>query len=356
MIRALSPYYIETPLTYTGGTCEKYTLNVWVWEGDFTSPSSENSYQLTYKNTTGSTGTHKINIASMIQDYIQFDTPSTFTPISGTSVRNGNGNQKWVYTFVTYDADDVTKFDEAYDIMTLGYAYGDEGENVDLVTPFLMPQMDYRVNRVGITIVPFFVGEFDFGDITISADGGAAGFTETITPDPDSGTIVRYLWIDLENDFAGAQFLEVEWNGSTITLDIYEEARYTPMDIMFQNKDGAMQTFTFFKDRKEETSVTDSIYESNRGQGKSGYHQFLRYNVQARNSVTASTGFINERENEIIQQILYSRRIWIYDKTNGIYRAVNVKDKSTSFKTKLTERLINYTMKFEYAYNQINNI
>jgi hypothetical protein len=128
------------------------------------------------------------------------------------------------------------------------------------------------------------------------------------------------------------------------------------MDIMFQNKDGAMQTFTFFKDRKEETNVTDSTFESNRGQVSNGYHQFLRYNVQARNSVSASTGFINERENEIVQQILYSRRIWIYDPTNQIYRAVNIKDKAQSFKTKLTERLINYTMKFEYAYNQINNI
>ena len=357
MIRALSPYYIDTPLTYTGGTCEKFTLNVWVWQGDFFSPSDENSYKLTYKNTTGSTGSHKININAMIQDYIEFNAPSTFSVIAGTTIKNGGGNQAWVRWYVTYDDDDVTKFHELDELMTLGYSYGYEGENYDaLPSPFLMPEMDYRVNRNGVTIVPFFVGEFSFGDITISADGGAAGFTQTITPDTHSGTMIRYLWIDLINNFAGAQYLEVEFQGYTITLDIYEEARYTPMDIMFQNKDGAMQTFTFFKDRKEETNVTDSTFESNRGQVSNGYHQFLRYNVQARNSVSASTGFINERENEIVQQILYSRRIWIYDPTNQIYRAVNIKDKAQSFKTKLTERLINYTMKFEYAYNQINNI
>jgi hypothetical protein len=187
--------------------------------------------------------------------------------------------------------------------------------------------------------------------------GGATAFTSTVLATTDSSEMVQYLWIDMNNDFTTAsQYISVSWKGTTIDLDIYEEARYTPMDIIFQNKDGGLQNFTFLKDRKEETSVTDSIYESNMGQGSEGYHQFLRYNVQARNSVSASTGFIHERENEIIQQLMYSRRTWIYDPAKGIYRAVIVKDTSKQFKTQLTDRLINYTMKFEYGYNQINNI
>ena len=38
MIRALSPFYIDTPLVYGGVTCAKYTLNVWVWNGDKSTP------------------------------------------------------------------------------------------------------------------------------------------------------------------------------------------------------------------------------------------------------------------------------------------------------------------------------
>ena len=356
MIRALSPYYIDTDLSPGGVVCDKFTLTVQIWDGAKASPSSTNEYKITYENTTGSTGSHKINISSMIQDYVEFNVPTSFSVVAGTTVKMGN-NQAWVYTYVEYDGG-ATKYDEATELMSLGYTYGDQGENyTTVVDDFLLPVMDYKINRDGVFIIPFLADEVTDNDITISIDGGAVAYTSTVVATTNSSEIVQYLWIDMNNDFLTAnQYISVSWKGTTIDLDIYEEARYTPMDIMFQNKDGGMQTFTFFKDRKEETTITDSIYESNRGQGSQGYHQFLRYNVQARNSVSASTGFIHERENEIVQQLMYSRRTWIYDPAKQIYRAVIVKDTSKQFKTKLTDRLINYTMKFEYGYNQINNI
>tara|TARA_R100000541_G_scaffold6505_2_gene14110 strand:+ start:1485 stop:2555 length:1071 start_codon:yes stop_codon:yes gene_type:complete len=356
MIRALSPYYINTDLSPSGVTCEQFTLTIQIWDGDKASPEDTNEYKITYKNTSASAGSHKININAMIQDYVEFNVPTSFSVVAGTTIKMGN-NQAWVYSFVQYDSS-TTKFDEQTELMTLGYTYGDQGENYTAVTDdFLLPVMDYKINRDGVFIVPFLVDEVTDNDIEVSFDGGAAAFTNTISATTNSSNAVQYLWIDMVNDFPTAeQYMSVTWKGTTINFDIYEEARYTPMDIMFQNKDGGMQTFTFFKDRKEETTITDSIYESNRGQGSQGYHQFLRYNVQARNSVSASTGFIHERENEIVQQILYSRRTWIYDPAKSVYRAVIVKDTSKQFKTQLTERLINYTMKFEYGYNQINNI
>ena len=355
MIRALSPYYIDTDLVYGGVTCDRFTLTVQIWDGAKASPSATNEYKITYENTTASTGSHKINISSMIQDYVEFNVPTAFAIIGNTTVKNGN-NQAWVYTYIEYDGG-TAKYDEATELMSLGYTYGDEGENyTTVVDDFLLPVMDYKINKNGVFIIPFLVDEVTDNDITVSADGGAASFTSTINATTDSSEMVKYLWIDMVNDFPTAsRYISVTWKGTTIDLDIYEEARYTPMDIMFQNKDGGIQTFTFFKDRKEETTITDSIYESNRGQGSQGFHQFLRYNVQARNSVSASTGFIHERENEIVQQLMYSRRTWIYDPEKQIYRAVIVKDTSKQFKTQLTDRLINYTMKFEYAYNQINN-
>ena len=356
MIRALSPYYITTDLSPSGVTCESFTLTVNIWDGDKASVDDTNQYRITYQNTSASTGSHKININAMIQDYVEFNVPTSFSAVAGTTVKMGN-NQAWVNTYVTYDGGS-TKVDEQTELMTLGYTYGDQGENYStVVDDFLLPVMDYKINRDGVFVVPFLADESTDNDIEVSFDGGASAFTSTISATTDSSEMVQYLWIDMVNDFPTAeQYMSVTWKGTTINFDIYEEARYTPMDIMFQNKDGGMQTFTFFKDRKEETEVTHSIYESNRGQGSQGYHQFLRYNVQARNSVSASTGFIHERENEIVQQILYSRRTWIYDPIRSIYRAVIIKDTSKQFKTQLTDRLINYTMKFEYGYNQINNI
>jgi len=353
MIRALSPYYIDTPLVYGVTTCDKYTLNIWVWNGDKSTPDSTNSYQITYENTTASTGTHSININAIVQDYIEFKEPSP-SLVSGVQVIDGD-NQQWVYTFVTYDAV-ATLYHEATDIMTLGYAYGNEGRNVTAVAndTLLIPQQ-YKVNRQGSFVFPIYVPTGGAAQ-AISVKSYPAltiNYSATPTQSDLSDEVVKYLWIDVAVA-TNESYIEIIWNGKTTTLDITNECKYTPLDTFFQNKDGALQSFTLFKKQEESINVTDSSFETNRGQASDGFHQFVRYGVQARTTLTAETGWLDEDMNEIVKQILLTERIWSF--ASGVYTPLNLKMTSQKFKTRQNDRLINYTMTFEKSYNEINNI
>jgi len=354
MIRALSPFYIDTPLVYGGVTCAKYTLNVWVWNGDKSTPDSTNSYQITYQNTTASTGSHSININAIIQDYIEFKEPSLLLS-TGIQLIDGN-NQEWVYTYVTYD--DLTALEhETTDIMTLGYAYGNEGRNVTTVkNQTLLKPQEYKVNREGNFVFPIYVpvalGTSDL--ITVKSYPSLdINYSATATQSDESSEIVQYLWVDLSLAVDDA-YIEIVWKGKTTTLDLTDECKYSPLDVFFQNKDGALQTFTFFKKQEESIEVTDSSFETNRGQASDGFHQFVRYGVQGRTTLMAETGWLDEDMNEVLKQILLTERIWSYDGTK--YTPLNIKKTSQKFKTRQNDRLINYTMTFEMSYNEINNI
>jgi hypothetical protein len=123
---------------------------------------------------------------------------------------------------------------------------------------------------------------------------------------------------------------------------------------MFQNKDGGIQMFTFFKKQEESMTITDNHFETNRGQASLGFHQFVRHNVQGRTSLTAETGFIDEDNTEVVKQLLLSERVWSY--ADGVVTPLNVADKSFKYKTRQNDRLISYTITFEKSYNEINNI
>tara|TARA_R110000803_G_scaffold37563_1_gene80930 strand:+ start:3949 stop:5034 length:1086 start_codon:yes stop_codon:yes gene_type:complete len=361
MIRSLSPYYITTPLEFTpsGGSqqrCEKYTLNIWAWNGDKDFPVSDNSYQVTFKNTANSYGSHDINISKMIQDFIEF-TPIDTTGISNFDVVDGN-NQMWVYTFVTYN-DETTRVAENTELYSLGYSYGDEGKNYQAIPnniALTTKVSEYRVSTDGYFILPIYAGEDgDVGTLKVYEENDTVAAFETIVYGSDqSSEGIRYFWIDMEDVRFGLDYLRVVWKGTTIILRVEDECKYAPINVMFQNKDGALQSFSFMKKQVNSLSITDKSFESNRGQASDGFHQFIRYNVQATESGTANTGFIKEAENETITQLILSERTWIYDGVS--MRPINIKDMSKKFKTRLDDRLIDYEIKYETAYNKINNI
>ena len=99
MIKTLSPYYVTTPFTLLGGQiCNKYTLEILVWEGNkLIDVPSIVTYSITINNPTASEGDSKVNISRLINDYIEF------TPVAlvGTNIERST-NQIWVKTEVFY--------------------------------------------------------------------------------------------------------------------------------------------------------------------------------------------------------------------------------------------------------------
>ena len=361
MIRALSPYYVTTPLTYTTSStqiCEKFTLVIEVWDGASNASAGfgVSVYKITFNNTTGSTGTHDININAMIQDYIEFKQP-TINLNATTQIIDGD-NQRWVKTYNTYD-DGITQYNAKQDFMTLGYSYGNEGKNYDTTNGnILLAQQDYKVSRTGYFIFPFVVDNIVPSTLTAkSYPSLELNKSYNIGTTNDSKNKVVYLWVDL-NDTVEDAYVEVTLSTSfttaTIILDVVNECKYLPLDVVFQNKDGANQIFTFFKKQEESLSITDNHFETNRGQASDGFHQFVRHNVQGRTTLKAETGFIDEDNTEFVKQMLLSERIWSF--VDGVYTPLNIVDKSFKYKTRQNDRLISYTVTFEKSYNEINNI
>lgn len=155
MIKTLSPYYITIPFVdpITDETCTSYTLKIYVWDGVKATPPVTESYALTKNNPTSSTGNDKINIARLLNDFIDF-APATGT---ATSLIDGD-NQRWCKLTLTYtvpidglgDEQDVST-----DLVLKGYTGGMDGENAQPAsTRLLISGTEFKVNRTGVFNVP----------------------------------------------------------------------------------------------------------------------------------------------------------------------------------------------------------
>lgn len=168
-----------------------------------------------------------------------------------------------------------------------------------------------------------------------------------------SSELVKNIWVDLSETISD-EYVEIVFNSETITLLIQDECRYDPVDIAFQNKEGALQFMTFFKAKTESMSVTNEEFETDRGQPLFGNHQYVTYNVQGKSKFKMNSGFVDESMNETFKQLILSERVWSFK--DGTYTPLKMGSKSIEYKTRMKDRLINYEIEFEYAFNEINNI
>lgn len=158
MIKTLSPYYLSIPFVdpITEETALSYTLKIYVWDGLKASIPATASYSMTKNNPTSSTGNDKVNIARLINDFIDF------MPATGISTGLIDGdNQRWVKVTVTYTVlilDEITVGTEQsflIDLFAKGYSYGMDGENATIPSNrILIDGVEFKVNRTGVFNVP----------------------------------------------------------------------------------------------------------------------------------------------------------------------------------------------------------
>ena len=84
------------------------------------------------------------------------------------------------------------------------------------------------------------------------------------------------------------------------------------------------------------------------------------FNTTAKQTFILSSGYYPQGANNFFEELLLSEYVW-YERTNKVSGAdeiipVKVKKSSIQFKTSVNDRLIEYTIDFEEAFDYINNI
>ena len=162
----------------------------------------------------------------------------------------------------------------------------------------------------------------------------------------------------------------VVWNGITVTIKRIDCTKYGDgKKVIFINKYGAQQELWFFLKNTTAIGRTNEGFKSNTITYPTNNHATYSnrnapnkvFNTQAKRTHNLSSGYYPEFANEYFEQLLLSEYVWMEIPSRGdsrvnIVTPVKVKTSSVNFKTSVNDRLIEYTMEFEEAYDYINNI
>ena len=139
--------------------------------------------------------------------------------------------------------------------------------------------------------------------------------------------------------------------------------------ITYINKYGVQQDLWFFLKETRNLARTNEGYKSNTiTYPSTGATYSIQdapnkvFNTQGKQTHTLRSGYYPEFANQQFEELLLSEYVWFHKPTSGIgvgtYIVVPVKVKTSSmaFKTSVNDRLIEYTIEFEEAFDYINNI
>jgi len=191
---------------------------------------------------------------------------------------------------------------------------------------------------------------------------GATVSTHSITDTGDTNQKIQYI-----TTTAGTvDSVEVVYNSGASTesrtIEEIDECKYPVSKIIFINRFGALQNLYFFKKSVESLQIKKDSFNRNILDETIPYfagqnlfeHQNKKFNIMGSESLVLNSGFVTESMNESFKELLLSQYVWMV--RDGSTLPVNIKDSSFTYKTGLNDRLINYTINLDYAFDTINNI
>jgi len=280
--------------------------------------------------------TINFDIAELARDYIEIEYQSDYIPqtvaietvLTNYSGLNGTGSPSLTT--------------EVYD--DIGFeAYGIFEEEVNPIVPFgrTLPTLLIPINE-------------DTDEFTILAPNNQAGKISYLTSSFRGAE--SYAAGDTTVTIQG-----VDCNIKRIDCTKYGEGKR----IIYINKYGAQQDLWFFLKETRNIARTNEGYKSNTITYPSGGAEYniqnapnKVFNTQAKQTHTLSSGYYPEFLNQQFEELLLSEYIWLstFKKGSGVIIPVKVKTSTVAFKTSVNDRLIEYTIEFEEAFDYINNI
>ena len=342
MILTRSPFYITAPITL--GTTTAVTLNLKVQTGTASNSLSEIDYTITKNRPQTGTTYLDFEVSNLIRDKFEYVPP--FSPTFGVLSSEQSNILSLNYSLdYTGSSGDTQVFQQ---LVLDGYGYYSEGANPDIPdTKILLANDYYYVNANGFFCIPF-INDGTFANVIVD------GAPYNQTPSTNISNKLKYVWFNL-NQFDDT--VTVQIGSNSIVLQKQEECKHTPIDMIFLNKYGAWEIFTFYKTKKESLSISKESFKNNfvaNGTYEQIKHTYQDYNKNGRESLKLSSGFLPESYNETVRQLLLSEHVFLVNGGNPI--PVVLETSSYEWKTRLIDKLINHEIEFKYAFDVINNI
>ena len=118
-----------------------------------------------------------------------------------------------------------------------------------------------------------------------------------------------------------------------------------------------MQDIWFFKRTNENLTTKTEDFKRNivvNGSYDTSRHQQKVLTKNGSEKLTLNTGYYPESYNDVFKQMQLSEDCWI--EINNQTLPINVSSSSLKYKTQLNDKIINYTIEIDFAYDTINNI
>ena len=381
-INVRSPFYLKV----SQANIATATLNLYIYTGTFVANASVANPKYTITKDVLTSGFIVFEVAELIRDYLEIEFDGTYSSqvvwvnaVISTTVSSGSAS-------ATVSPDNTNGF-VAFD----GYGYFHEGTNPELSKGALISNNTiFRLNDSNVRI-PVYTGDttsvafFYQGEekrtqaiststntnaqidyVTVSGQDNNDSYEERVVA--DGGTLetsrcltdfLRQLDVGLVDEVYVASSTGTE----IIKILSTEECKYEPYKVTFVNKYGALQDLMFFKESVESTNVTSeqfkaSIFDQSTLSYKTHQHQQQAFLAQGKDRITMNTGYVNDDHNSVIEELLLSEQVYYTEITETAEVVIPVipLTKSVTYKTSVNDRLANYTVDFEHAFDKINNI
>ena len=355
-ILARSPYIVEVNETGQDGSM----VRLYLWNGLGSAPASP-TYTFTKNIPSAIQTSNYYNVSPYIREYIKnILNQNVYNTIGATYTPNYCNVIIKRYKLVgsTYTFLDETSY-YAWD----GYGYHEDGANPSRGNILLDAKNYYYYYDSNAVLATDENARAGF--ITLENTDYEAIYTNLRTGATWQPTITGFgsaTWHDIPRVYPlwyadGNNLQIIDPNTSLVVREFnfipIQECRYEPYTIDFINKYGAWQREFFFKASYDNMEVKTNQYQLMHpaiNNYNTIYGNYKDFNVNGKQTIRLNTGFVKEDFKENLTQLMLSERILI----NGM--PVTLKTKGIDRVKQINNRMINYTLEFEMAYDVINTI
>ena len=374
-INVRSPYYIKV----SDANLTEAKLELFIYTGiEFTDKPTVSQYTI-IKKVLGSNDYIVFEISELVRDYLDIEFNGTYTSYT-----------IWTEADITlYDQAAVIDTDATDYIAFDGYGYYEDGVNPALAQGLMQSNKTiFRLNDQGIKIpvdtniaksISFYLnGELKKSEavaestntnaqikyLSLSGSTSSTNFSERVLLDGgtlEASACLQELLDDLDIGLIDEVHVGTDSGVEIVKVKTLDECKFEPILVTFVNRFGALQDITFFKKSIDSMSVKGeqfkaSIFNENTLSYDTYKHQQTQFLVQGKSSITMNTGYLNEDYNKVIEELMLSEQVWMYRDGNTTITPIIPTTKQITYKTSVNDRLIDYTINFDMAFDKINNI